>query len=118
LNGGKGQTLFAYSNPGQANADYTGPVGFQIGARNNLRGPRYFDLDLGLGKAFPLTERVSLKFRADAFNALNHPNFNAPCNDVTNVSCLFGTISSTVGTGINNGADASRVLQGSLRLEF
>ena len=118
LNGGKGQTLFAYSNPGQANADYTGPLGFQIGARNNLRGPRYFDLDLGLGKAFPLTERVSLKFRADAFNALNHPNFNAPCNDVTNVSCLFGTISSTVGTGINNGADASRVLQGSLRLEF
>jgi hypothetical protein len=118
LNGGKGQTLYAYSNPSQANADYTGPVGFQIGSRNNLRGPRYFDLDLGLGKAFPITEKVGLKFRADAFNALNHPNFNTPCTDITNVSCLFGTISSTIGTGINNGADASRVLQVSLRLEF
>jgi hypothetical protein len=118
INGGQGQTLYAYSNPNQANADYTGPLGFQIGARNNLRGPNYFDLDLGLGKAFPLTERVGLKFRADAFNALNHPNFSTPCNDITNVSCLFGTISSTVGTGINNGGDASRVLQVSLRLEF
>ena len=118
LNGGHGQTLYGYTNPSQANADYVGPLGFQIGARNNLRAPDYFDLDLGVGKVFPITERVALKFRTDAFNALNHPNFSAPCNDVTNVSCLFGTISSTVGTGINNGADAARVLQVSLRLEF
>jgi len=118
LTGGKGQALFAFANPTQANSDYVGPLGFNIGARNNLRGPRYFDLDLGLGKSFPFTERVALKFRADAFNALNHPDFSTPCQDITNVSCLFGQISTTVGTQINNGFASYRVLQLSLRLEF
>jgi len=119
LNGGKGQPLYAYANPSQANADFTGPVGFDIGSRNNLRGPSYFDMDAGLAKGFPLgTERLALKFRADAFNVFNHPNFSTPCNDITNVSCLFGTISSTVGTTIRNSGPASRVLQLALRLEF
>jgi hypothetical protein len=119
LTGGHGQGLYAFKNPSQANADFVGPIGFNIGARNNLRGPGYFNMDMGLGKNFPLwAERVALKFRADAFNVFNHPNFSTPCTDITNVSCLFGNISSTVGTGINNGSDAPRVLQLSLRLEF
>jgi len=111
INGGHGQPLLAFANPNQALADYTGPIGFQIGSRNNLRGPSYFNLDMGLAKAFPLyAERVALKFRADAFNVLNHPDFNTPCTDITQVSCLFGKI-----TGTANGA---RVLQLALRLEF
>jgi hypothetical protein len=118
LTGGNGQALYAYANSTQANADFTGPVGFQIGARNNLRGPGYFDMDMGLGKTFPFTDRVGLKFRADAFNAFNHPNFSTPCTDITNVSCLFGEISSTQGTQINNGFESYRVLQLALRLEF
>jgi hypothetical protein len=119
INGGHGQALYAYSNPTQANADYTGPVGFTIGSRNNLRGPSYFDMDMGLGKTFHLSaERLLLKFRADAFNVFNHPNFSTPCTDITNSSCLFGQINSTVGTGINNNASSARVLQGALRLEF
>jgi Carboxypeptidase regulatory-like domain len=118
INGGKGQPLYAFANPSTANADYTGPVGFNIGPRNNLRGPSYFDIDMGLAKAFPIWETVSLKFRADAFNAFNHPNFNTPCNDITNASCLFGTISSTQGTTIRNSGPAARVLQLALRLEF
>jgi hypothetical protein len=124
LNGGQGQPLLAYANTAQANADYTGPVGFNIGSRNNLRGPQYFNLDLGVGKIVPIVgERVRLQLRADAFNALNHPNFATPCTDITNVSCLFGTISSTVGTGLNSTTDSShqnsaRVLQISGRIEF
>jgi hypothetical protein len=119
LNGGHGQTLFAFANPTQANADYTGPVGFNIGSRNNLRGPGYFDMDMGLGKVFPIgADRVRLTFRADAFNVFNHPNFNLPSTDITNSSVQFGAISSTVGTGINNGFSSQRVLQLALRLEF
>jgi hypothetical protein len=119
LNGGKGQPLYGFANPSQANGDYTGPVGFNIGSRNNLRGPGYFNIDLGLAKSFPVySDRVALKFRADAFNALNHPNFNTPCVDITSVTCLFGTISGTAGTGLNNNGPAARVLQLSLRLEF
>ncbi len=119
LNGGKGQTLFGYANPTKANADYEGPIGFNIGTRNDLRGPGYFDMDMGVGKIFPLgTDRVVLRFRADAFNVFNHPNFANPSNDITDSSVQFGVISSTVGTGINNDASSARVLQGSLRIEF
>jgi hypothetical protein len=119
INGGHGQPLYGFANPTGANADYTGPVGFNIGARNNLRGPSYFDMDMGLAKGFPIYgDRVALKFRADAFNVFNHPNFDTPCNDITDVSCVFGKISNTVGTTIRNSGPAARVLQLSLRLEF
>jgi hypothetical protein len=59
-----------FSDPVRPQSDFTGPVGFTIGSRNNLRGPQYFDQDFGLAKIFPLAaDRVNLKFRADAFNA-------------------------------------------------
>jgi Carboxypeptidase regulatory-like domain len=109
-----------------ASEQFSGPVGFTIGPRNSERGPGYFNADLGLAKNFPITaERVNLKFRADAFNALNHPNFTIPDENVYNGydqedyqgGPNFGEISFTADpTGnLNNGA---RVLQLSLRLEF
>jgi hypothetical protein len=80
---------------------------------------------LGLGKTFPVwDDKVNLKFRADAFNAFNHPNFTLPGNNVYNgldqqdvTSSTFGNVSYTVEApgNLNNGA---RVLQLSLRLEF
>jgi hypothetical protein len=118
IHGGEGQALNAFENPTAALNAYTGPTGFNIGSRNNLRGPGYFNLDLGLGKTFPVYgDKVNLKFRCDAFNALNHPNFNAPNVDITESSGVpFGTVSSTY---VPPGSDlAVRVLQGSLRLEF
>lgn len=118
IHGGEGQPLKAFSNSTAARAAFTGPTGLDIGSRNNLRGPGFFNLDLGLGKTFPLVgDRVSLKFRCDAFNAFNHPNFGLPSVDITQSNGVpFGTISSTV---IPPGSDlSSRVLQGALRLEF
>jgi hypothetical protein len=35
-------------------------------------------VDLSVGRKFPLTDRVNLQFRTDAFNVLNHPNFANP----------------------------------------
>ena len=108
-----------------ASAAYVGPIGFQIGSRNGLRGPRFFNQDLGLAKTFPITaERLNLKFRADAFNVFNHPNFGIPQENGFNgydqqdfTSTTFGNISNTVSPAgnLNNGA---RVLQLALRLEF
>lgn len=119
---GHGKAPNAFANPTAALAAFTGPTGFNIGRRNNFRGPGYFNMDLGLGKTFPIQEgRVNLKFRCDAFNAFNHPNFSIPTmtggGDITEANGIpFGTISSTV---VQPGADqSSRVLQGSLRLEF
>ncbi|MFP5229171.1 MAG: carboxypeptidase regulatory-like domain-containing protein [Acidobacteriota bacterium] len=124
ISGGKGKPLYAYANPAKANADYTGPIGFTIGSRNNLYGPHYFDLDLGLGKSFPLWENVLLKLRADAFDALNHPNFSTPCTDITNASCNFGVIATDAGGNSPSGfptavdGQAYRVLQVIGRIEF
>lgn len=113
-----------FGNQAAARAAYTGPVGFQIGARNSLRGPRYFNQDAGLAKLFPIYNTLNLQFRADAFNVLNHPNFGLPQSNGFNgfdqqdvTSTTFGQISNTIepSGNLNNGA---RVLQLSLRLEF
>ena len=116
----------------KAAKSYQGPLGFAIGARNGLRGPGFFNADLGLGKTFPITgEKVDLKFRADAFNAFNHPNFDVPAengfngydqDDVFNASAGspglgFGQSSFTL-SPIGNLNSGARVLQLSLRLEF
>jgi hypothetical protein len=120
---GGGVNIFA--DQAKARAAYIGPVGFNFGARNSMRGPKYFNTDLGVAKTFPVYhEKVNFKFRADAFNALNHPNFDVPANNVYNgldqqdfTSSTFGNISYTLVPegNLNNGA---RVLQLSLRLEF
>ena len=39
--------------------------------------------DMTLGKEFVLNERFRLRFNFDAFNVFNHPDFDAPNNDVT-----------------------------------
>jgi hypothetical protein len=40
-----------------------------------LRGPGYWNWDLGISKDFYVDRKRYLTFRAEAFNVLNHPNF-------------------------------------------
>lgn len=120
INGGKGQPVNIFSNQSTALGSFMGPTGFNIGGRNILRGPGYFNMDLGVRKVFPLRERLNLKFSVDAFNALNHPNFATPPSagsDITESEGVpFGTVTGTV---VPPSSDQSaRVLQGALRLEF
>jgi Carboxypeptidase regulatory-like domain len=101
--------VFGYRNPVLTDAAFTGPVGLNLGQRNELRGPHYSDIDLGVGKTFPFySDRYKLIFRADAFNVINHPSFSNP--NATIISSQFGVINSTAST--------ARVLQGALRVEF
>lgn len=46
--------------------------------RNDIRGFGLTQIDLSLGRTFPLIDRMNLQFRADAFNVFNHPNFANP----------------------------------------
>jgi hypothetical protein len=119
---GSGQ-LFLYADPQAADSAFQGPIGFDIGSRNSLRGPQYFNMDTGLAKTFSiLPDRgLNLKFRADAFNVLNHPNFESPAysggspdtdtnyNDITQAGS-FGQLTTMNGN--------PRVLQLGARLEF
>jgi hypothetical protein len=117
---------YDFTNSALAASQFEGPVGFHIGPRNYFRGPGFFNADLGLAKNFPITaERVVLKFRADAFNALNHPNFQNPAENVFNgydqtdyqQGPGFGEINFPVIPSGNENQGA-RVLQLSLRMEF
>ena len=57
-----------------------------------MRGPDFQTLDLGLMKTFNLGPRVRTQFRLEAFNALNHANFNNP--EGNRSSGNFGRITS------------------------
>jgi Carboxypeptidase regulatory-like domain len=101
--------VYGYADVDAAYNAFEGPIGLHLGQRNELRGPHYANVDLGLRKTFPLAgDRYRLLFNVDAFNAFNHANFDTP--NATLVSNSFGQISDTIGS--------PRVLQGALRLEF
>jgi hypothetical protein len=51
--------------------------------RNLFRGPFQVRFDMSVAKEFPFKERFHLRFEFDAFNIFNHPDFDAPNNNVT-----------------------------------
>jgi hypothetical protein len=93
----------AFETPAQQGNGTFGLVG-----RNTLFGPHLFDMDLSASKTFHFGERFSFAIRADAVNALNHPSFSLPNNNVG---------SSGVGT-ITSVANASRTMALSGRFAF
>ena len=76
------------------------------GGPTQLGGPTFKRMDFSTFKEMQLNERFRLQFRAEIFNLLNHPNFNAPgfggngvvaisgATDFTNVN-NFGRVGST-----------------------
>jgi hypothetical protein len=110
-----GKSVNLFTDPVAADAAFSGPVGLNIGSRNNLRGPSYWGMDAGVAKTFPLVgDRIVAKFRTDAYNVFNHPAFNLPsmsASDITQQGGVpFGQINSQNGS--------PRVLQFALRIEF
>ncbi|WP_263409678.1 carboxypeptidase regulatory-like domain-containing protein [Terriglobus tenax] len=60
------------------------------------QGPGYFNNDISVNKAFHVTERVKVEFRAEALNAFNTVQLAAPgSSNITNSS--FGNINSQIG---------------------
>jgi hypothetical protein len=84
------------------------PVGtFGTAGRGSLRGPGYTDLDVAFSRIFGVYEHMHLEARFEAFNALNHPNFNGPSASIS--STTFGKITS---------AQDPRILQAAMKLSF
>ena len=91
-------------------------VRFGTVGRNTMRGPGVVNMDLGLFRAFKLTEKFDLQFRAEAFNLSNTPHFTNPDGDVN--SSNFGKILSTDDGYSNSAGGRSRELRFGLRLSF
>ena len=146
---GYGDTLFANSTVGPLScsasnvlnnfkstpacmtpSEFTSPViaggvaTFGNERRNQVYGPNFFDTDLTVMKNFrvPKWEGAEFQIGAQAFNVLNHPNFDQPVGNLADPN--FGYSIRTVATptsifGSFLGADASpRALQIRAQLRF
>jgi hypothetical protein len=85
-----------------------------------VTGPPLKTFDFSAFKAFQLTERFSLQFRAEFFNILNHANFNAPNfggNGVVSVSNSGNFNSSNFGE-IGSTRTSPRQIQFALKLYY
>jgi hypothetical protein len=80
---------------------------FGNSGKNILRGPRFFNIDLGVLKNTPVTERVSVQLRGEFFNLFNNVNLNLP--NSTQNSAQFGRITSALDP---------RIIQFALKLLF
>src|SRR3989475_637668 len=90
---------------------------FGNAGRGAFRGPGLFNVDSSLFKRIPIRESVTLQFRAEAFNILNHANFAFPNQVVFQGNSSNYSYSESAGQ-ITNTATASRQLQFALKLMF
>lgn len=84
-----------FTTPPIIGADGIGTA-FGNSSTGMLDGPGQANLDLALSKTFMprwMNEKASLRFRAEFYNALNHPQFANP--DTNFSSPTFGVISNT-----------------------
>jgi hypothetical protein len=124
-----GQSLWIAS-PGMPGGKVLNPNAFAVPAtvrqgtegRNDIPGFGLTQADMSLGRLFSLGERLRLQFRADAFNALNHPNFTNPVGYIQ-----FGPLEYQSSSMLNHGlgglnplfqSGGPRSLQLSLKLTF
>jgi hypothetical protein len=67
-----------------AYAPVTTGARFGTSGFNQLRGPGSNNMDLGVYRIFPITERIKFQLRAEALNATNTPHFSTPTSGTTN----------------------------------
>ncbi len=85
-NGPKQRDNYFNVNAFQLPAQYT----YGDGARNDLRGPDFTDVDGSLFRTFNLYRDAKFEFRTEWFNVINHTNFGNP-----NLACYAFTSAGT-----------------------
>jgi hypothetical protein len=95
-------------------------VRFGNTGRNILRGPGVINLDASVFRDFPLTERFTLQFRAEAFNVSNTPAFNNPGATVTSATRNTSGVITNLGgyTEITGAQATERQFRFALKLSF
>jgi hypothetical protein len=104
----RGQKIDAWFSPAAFVQNRIGTVS-QVGL-NSLRGPKFWNFDLGVGRNFQITESKRIEFRGSFFNLFNNANLGLP--QTNQLSPVFGKI-----TGLATGADP-RVIEFGLKFAF
>jgi len=101
-------------------AAYAAPTAGTFGSlqRGSFTGPGFTNLDASLHKAFnmPYNEKHQLAIRFEAFNALNHPNWNNPT--LSNVNGALGKAAGATTFGRITGTASMRQLQLAAKYQF
>ncbi len=107
-----------YLNPLAATVPTDRSQPFGTAGRNTVRGPSFYQADLGLHKAFPLwKESTKMEFRMEAFNLFNRTNFLTPDSNASNIR--FDAAGAYTGNyGKITGTFAARQIQFALKLIF
>jgi hypothetical protein len=112
----------AFCAVGDAGCTAAAPGTYGNVGRNSFRGTTSYQFDAQVSRIFPIHESLNAVFRLEAFNVLNHPNFNIPTG--TTVGTLGGTTGGaavlTSGTfgQVSTTSNQARVFQGSLKFNF
>jgi Carboxypeptidase regulatory-like domain/TonB dependent receptor len=101
-----GVTGLQWLDPSSVSVPATGTFGNC--AVGSFRGPGLRTMDMSLSKFFPLTERQSIEFRAEAINLTNTPIFSRPIDSVSSSSAF----------GVVTGAQGERNIQFALKYRF
>jgi hypothetical protein len=97
--------LPAVGTPADIYAAY--PFKYGNTGKDGVRGPGFFNWDMGLAKDFQVRETLSLQLRGEFFNTFNHVNYGDPVSTIS--SAGFGSIRS---------ASDPRIGQLALKLRF
>ena len=87
------KTLTEYFNTANYAPQALGTIG--SAKRNSEFGPHFRHIDFSLFKDFPVTEKVNLQFRAEAFDITNTPDYYIPNTGSNNAelgSSTFGRV--------------------------
>jgi hypothetical protein len=109
--------LFTYGCYVSGNTIITPPNAVTQGnmGRNIFRGPSFRNWDFSLSKIWKLNERISMQFRGELFNILNHSNFDTPTmNTDLSAPSTVGTVVFTPDVAAANpvvGSGGSRHIQ-------
>jgi hypothetical protein len=91
-------------------------------SKNSFRGPSSLQFDAQISRIFPIHENFTTTLRLEAFNVLNHPDFNPPSGTTTgslaaNTGSAAALTSSTFGQ-VSSTFNQARVFQGSIKINF
>ena len=82
------------------------------------RGPGLHQVDMGVSKFFPITERSNLEFRAEAINAFNSPVFTVTGYSIDVIGFNANGTVATPNTGLVNTSQGARNFQFGLKYSF